>query len=227
MKHYMLITIIIGIVFLLGTAVSQTPVQVTIETVIDLTTSIDLPDWITLEFKRGGAVRVNGASLTIRGDVKAGPWEIFEFRNGGTVQLLSKNIIEIYPQWWAGTNTFSLTESFSTGVTTGAKVVLPTGTYLLDNPIDVPLPGTSHLTIEGHGNAVILSKVPEPSTVTAALSFTGTGSGRLVLRNLYFEHSSTMRGNLLGIKGTDLGRVLLSNVRVHGFFIKRYFVFWI
>ncbi len=88
---------------------------------------LTIPENITLQIQRGAILNVEkGATLTINGDIKAGPWRIFT--GHGTISGEPQGDF-VRPQWW-GTDTAALQNAVRF-----KRVHLGTGTFTVDSAI--------------------------------------------------------------------------------------------
>lgn len=122
-----------------------------------------IPANITLKIDEGVVLApVKGKSLDIRGEVKAGPYQIFG--GEGTVLFSGQRLQTVYPQWWGalanGVDDDTIAFLSAVAAAQGnARLMLPKGKYRLFSAAPQNTTLTGNLWLEGEaGTEIILSK---------------------------------------------------------------------
>jgi len=62
-----------------------------------------------LKFEKGAKFDINDATITIKGDIDADSYQIFDCTDRGTISFNSKRIKQLSPEWWGDTGDASMT----------------------------------------------------------------------------------------------------------------------
>ncbi len=183
--------------------------------------SVTIPDSITLQFERGGILKLQtGDSLVINGDIQSGLYQIFDTTS--RVKLDNAKLPEIYPEWW-GAKADRVTRSdiaiskainsLYTGYSgwrgdgsdmTGGTVRLSPGTYRCENTITVSATHfhdyaqTTSMSIIGAGMQSTTFDFANAPANADGLYFTDGNYTKL--ESFRIDHS---KGNGLTFKGTS------------------------
>jgi hypothetical protein len=211
------------------TDVGANPITATLYGTIGYGAILTVPSTLTLDLTQGiiDCNNVAGA-VTILGPIQA-PAEQKIFANCGTSGIeFGAQVHEIYPMWWdlahnadavqAAVNAapIALTDS-----NTGARVVLPAGSYAV-NALSI---ARNSLTLEGQGSTMtkLVSQVNDGSTPGITIANAAALIGDVNLKHFRLtavSANSTGDGVLLGRSGgalTDVFRTKFIDLYVDGF----------
>ena len=180
-----------------------------------------IPANITIKPERGTIFSIaTGATLTINGQIEAGPYQIFSWTGTGKVVIAGTIAGGLYPQWWGVqgdgvTDNQAALQACLNAPTAANKIRFPQGTYLTNAQINWT-PASNGLALVGKGMTKSIIRCTQPgTTVNKILEILNATVSDLTFEGLSIQGGPAYanRPNIaLGIDNSILTRVTLKGV---------------
>lgn len=175
------------------TWVETEEVSLTIDDSDTMIANVTVPESLTLKFIKGNTITTTGHTLTINGLIETGLHQIFA--GTGTVTGLDY----VIPQWWGAigdgvADDYAALQAAVTCLPEGGSFFLPTGGYLCQSSLTIPVP--IFFVGEGVGSTIILDI--DAVTDGIVVGIAGTSHFSMLMRDIaIFGKNASCRNGLV------------------------------